>query len=263
MKKQSLILVDRTEPQITILTLNYPEKRNALSISMMEEFVKVLKETQENPSQRVIILKGAGSVFCTGLDLNEAVNSQIMERSTQMITELFSILYSTPLTVIAAVHGAALAGGAGLMSVCDFIIATEETHFGFPELRRGIVPSLVMTFLRRQLREHDLRELFLFGEVIDASRAMQIGMINRIVSSIDLFPEAIRFAKLSLMGAPVASSDTKRLLNKLYHTSLQQDIATASVYHLQSRCSEEAKEGVRAFLEKREAKWVNSKGVVT
>src|SRR5205807_10565833 len=120
---------------------------------------------------------------------------------------------------IAAVHGAAVAGGAGIMSACDFIVAAEKTKIGYPEVRRGLVAGLVMTFLRRQVGERSTRELVLGGELIDAERAREIGLVNRVVARDELMNEAHKFADSILQGAPNAIAQTKRLIEELWSTS--------------------------------------------
>src|SRR5205814_10287323 len=159
-------------------------------------------------------LRGAGKAFCTGLDLEEAAVKE-PQATAEAAARLFLTLAETRLVTIATVHGAAVAGGAGIMSACDFVIASERTKIGYPEVRRGLVAGLVMTFLRRQLRERDLRELLLASELFDAERAREIGLVNRVVSSGQLESEAQRIAASVLQGAPGAISNSKRLLEEL------------------------------------------------
>jgi methylglutaconyl-CoA hydratase len=162
----------------------------------------------------------------------------------------------TRLVTIAMVHGAAVAGGAGLMSACDFAIAAERTRIGYPEVRRGLVAGLVMTFVRRQLRERDLREVLLASELFDAERAREIGLVNRVVPPGDLESEVQKIAASVLQGAPGAISNSKRLMEELWSTSVREDIELALSHHLTARESAEAKEGIAAFNEKRPPNWV-------
>jgi methylglutaconyl-CoA hydratase len=142
------------------------------------------------------------------------------------------------------------------MSACDFVIAAERTKIGYPEVRRGLVAGLVMTFLRRQLRERDLRELLLMSELIDAERAQEIGLVNRVVPPDELEATAQQIASAVLQGAPGAITNSKRLLDDLWPSSVADDIALALRHHMEARESDEAKEGIAAFLEKRPPKWV-------
>jgi methylglutaconyl-CoA hydratase len=153
------------------------------------------------------------------------------------------------------VHGAAVAGGAGLMSACDFAVAAERTRFGYPEVRRGLVAGLVMTFVRRQLRERDLREVLLASELFDAERAREIGLINRVVPPGDLETAVQELAASVLQGAPGAITNSKRLMEELWSTTVREDIESALRHHLTARESVEAKEGIAAFNEKRPPNW--------
>ena len=250
-----LVLIEKQSPQITVVTLNRPERRNALTIELMTELTAAIENTAADASQRVLILRGAGSAFCTGLDLNEAAEMLKAHASAEMVAKTLVTLSQTRLITIAVVHGAAVAGGAGIMSACDFVIAAERTKIGYPEVRRGLVAGLVMTFLRRQLRERDLRELLLTSELIDAKRALEIGLVNRVVPTDELENAAQKIAAAILQGAPGAVTNSKRLIEELWSSSVAEDVALALRHHMEARESDEAKEGIAAFLEKRPPKW--------
>src|ERR1700694_2758720 len=176
-----LVLIEKQTPQVTTLTLNRPERRNSLTIELMIELISAIEFAAADSTQRILILRGAGKAFCTGLDLKEAADETKAHATAEMVAKTLITLSQTRLITIAVVHGAAVAGGAGLMSACDFVVAAERTKFGYPEVRRGLVAGLVMTFLRRQLRERDIRELLLGAELIDAKRALEMGLVNRVV----------------------------------------------------------------------------------
>lgn len=250
-----VVLVEKQTPQITLITLNRPERRNALTIELMSELTAAIEAVAADPNQRVVILRGAGKAFCTGLDLEEAAQSQKAHASAEMVARTLLTLAQTRLITIATAHGAAVAGGAGIMSACDFVVAAERTKIGYPEVRRGLVAGLVMTFLRRQLRERDLRELLLASELIDAQRALEIGLVNRVVPVSELENEAQKIAASVLQGAPDAITNSKRLIEELWSTSVKEDIECALRHHMEARESDEAKEGIAAFLEKRAPKW--------
>ena len=250
-----VVLVEKQTPQITRVTLNRPERRNALTIEMMTELTEAIEKAAADEIQRVLILRGAGAAFCTGLDLNEAAEMHKAHASAEMVAKTLFTLSQTRLITIAVVHGAAVAGGAGIMSACDFVIAAERTRIGYPEVRRGLVAGLVMTFLRRQLRERDLRELLLMSELIDAKRAQEIGLVNRVVPPNDLDTAAQEITVAILQGAPGAITNSKRLIEELWSSSVAEDIELALRHHMEARESDEAKEGIAAFLEKRPPKW--------
>src|SRR5213595_1471460 len=206
-----VVLIEKQTPQIRTIVLNRPERRNALTIELLSELNAAIKIACDQPDERVIILRGAGAAFCTGLDLREAADHTKAHATAEMVARTLVTLSQTRLITIAAVHGAAVAGGAGIMSACDFVVAAERTKIGYPEVRRGLVAGLVMTFLRRQLRERDLRELLLASELISAERAREIGLVNRVIPADELEKEAQKIAAAVLQGAPGAISNSKRL----------------------------------------------------
>jgi methylglutaconyl-CoA hydratase len=251
----SLVLVEHPSRGVTALTLNRPERRNALTIELMTQLVGAIDAATADESQRVLILRGAGPAFCAGMDLNETQDPTRAHESSGMVAKTLLAVSQTRLMTIAQVHGAAVAGGAGIMSACDFVVAAEGTKFGYPEVRRGLIAAQVMTFLRRQLRERDIRELLFTAELIDAARAKEIGLVTRVVAADQLEAETQKLTSHILQGAPGALMHSKRLLEQLWSTSVKQDIETAIGHHMQARESDEAKEGVAAFLEKRKPRW--------
>jgi methylglutaconyl-CoA hydratase len=254
-----VLLVEKQSPQISVLTLNRPERRNSLTIELLNELVSAIKSAAEQPEQRVVILRGAGAAFCAGLDLKEATDRSKAHETAEMVAKALMAIAETRLVTIAAVHGAAVAGGAGIMSACDFVVAAKNTKIGYPEVRRGLVAALVMTFLRRQVRERNLRELVLSGELVTADRACEIGLVNRVVPEEQLMNEAQKFADLVLQGAPKALADTKRLIEQLWCSAVKEDVDLALKHHMQARESDEAREGIAAFNEKRPPNWTKRK----
>ena len=251
-----VVLVEKHTPQITVVILNRPERRNALTIELLTELTTAINALSVEPHQRILILRGTGAAFCTGMDL-KAATPQNAHITAELVAKTLLTLSQTRLVTIAAVHGAAVAGGAGIMSACDFVVAAEGTKIGYPEVRRGLVAGLVMTFLRRQVGERNLRELLLGSELIDAQRAKEIGLVNRVIAQDDLMSEAQKFADAVLQGAPGAVTQTKRLIEELWWRSVNEDVDLALKYHVQARDSSEAREGIAAFNEKRPPNWVH------
>ena len=251
----AVVLVEKQTPQITVVTLNRPERRNSLTIELLTELISAVTAAANDMQQRVLILRGAGAAFCTGLDLKEAADQTKAHATAEMVAKTLITIAETRLVTIAAVHGAAVAGGAGIMSACDFVVAAEKTKIGYPEVRRGLVAGLVMTFLRRQIGERNLRELVLGAELIDAARAKEIGLVNRVVAPDQVLMEAQKFADSVLQGAPKAIAQTKKLIEELWSTSVEEDVDLALKHHMQARESEEAREGIAAFNEKRKPNW--------
>ena len=252
----SFVIVNKVEPGITRLTLNRPEKRNALHVPLMKDLCAAVQAAGNGSAQRVIILQGAGPIFCAGLDLQVAsISASEAEQAVEWIGKTLQTVHNTRLVTIAVIQGAAMAGGAGLMSACDFVIAAEDARFGYPEIHRGLVAGVVMTFIRRQVRERDARELLLLGETIDAQRALAIGLINRVVPAQNLEQEAVDLAMRAMKGPPHTMARTKQLLDELWPQPISDDVTRALRLHLATRGSEEAKEGIAAFFEKRLPRW--------
>src|SRR5437870_1046249 len=218
-----VVLVEKQTPQIRAIVLNRPERRNALTLELLNELNAAIKVASEQPQERVLILRGAGAAFCTGLDLKEAADQTKTHATAAMVAKTLITLSQTRLITIAAVHGAAVAGGAGIMSACDFVIAAEGTKIRSPEVRRGLVTGLVMTFLARQVGERNMRELVLGGELINPDRAREIGLVNRVVPPNELMNEAEKFSNSVLQGAPNAVAQTKRLIEELWSTFVKED----------------------------------------
>ncbi len=251
----TLLLEAELKPGVTVLTLNRPEKRNALNIPMLEAFCEAMARLSAREGQRAVVIRGAGPVFCAGLDLKEALDGAQRERSSSLVRQMLACVYDCPCVTVAAVQGAALAGGGGLMAACDLALATMDSCFGFPEVHRGLVAGLIMTFLRRQLHERHARELLLLGEIIDAERAAEIGLITRAVPT-DMLEEVLEAQIDQILKAPPgAVRDTKAWLDALWHHPLGEDLAGAHEVHVKMRASSEAAEGMAAFLEKRKPNW--------
>src|SRR5437899_5314866 len=251
-----VVLIEKQSPQITVVTLNRSERRYSLTLGVLNELIAAVRVASDEPRERVLMLRGAGAAFCTGLDLKEAADLKKAQMTAELVAKTLITLAETRLVTIAAVHGAAVAGGAGIMSACDFVVAAEKTKIGYPEVRRGLVAGLVMTFLRRQVGERNMRELLLGSELIEVERAKAIGLVNRVVARNDLMTEALKFADSVLQGAPSAVAQTKRLVDELWWRSVKDDVDLALKYHMEARESAEAREGIAAFNEKRKPNWV-------
>lgn len=251
-----LVISEQLKPGVIQLTLNRPEKRNALSVALLEAFLAALDAAEADAGQRVLILTGAGSVFCAGMDLAEAGNPAVAGRSGELIATMLRRVVESRLITIAVVQGAALAGGAGLMSACDFAYAEGSARLGYPEPRRGLIAALVMTFLRRQLRERDARRLLLTGESVSGTEAAEMGLVSAAIGTELVMPTALRTANEVMLGGPEAVVQTKKLLASLWPSPLTEDFTRAMRVHHDMRDSAEMREGVAAFREKRKPKWV-------
>jgi methylglutaconyl-CoA hydratase len=251
-----LITVETLRPGLTLLTLNRSERRNALCIALLDELCNRIEALAADQPSRVIILRGAGPVFSAGLDLAEAANPDLVQPSARAVARTFELMRSTRLITIAAAHGGAYAGGAGLMAACDVAIGASDLKISFPEGRRGLLPALVCRVLSSKVREGDLRELTLVGNTIDANRAQQIGLLQRVVQPEQLLKQAVEMAEGVLAGGPRTMEATKALLNRTYEPGA--GLATEGLIdvHLEARTGSEAAEGLAAFLEKRPPRWM-------
>ncbi|HEY4259512.1 MAG TPA: enoyl-CoA hydratase/isomerase family protein, partial [Schlesneria sp.] len=185
-----VLQIDSLDAGTALLTLNRPERRNALTIELMQVVCAAFETLANEPQRRVVLLQGAGVAFCSGLDLKEAADMSVAEESADWVARMFQTVRASPLITIAMAQGAAFAGGAGLLACCDFAIATEDLKIGFPEVRRGLIPALVAVVLADRLHQHDLNELFLIAEPIDAARAQSMGLLHRVVAVDQLLNEA-------------------------------------------------------------------------
>ncbi|CAN5562847.1 enoyl-CoA hydratase family protein [soil metagenome] len=250
------ILVEQ-KSVFTLITLNRPERRNALTIELMNELVAAVTRANADASRRAIILRGAGEGFCAGLDLKQAQETDRHEESARSVANMLKTVHTSKLVTIAAVHGHAMAGGAGLVAACDLAVASAGTKFGYPEVRRGLVPALVSTLLRHQVGDRRLRELFLAAEPITAERALEFGLINRVVAAgaDAALNGALELANSVAQGAPGALANTKQLLADLRSSSIEHDLQKALEFHEHARTGDEAAEGIAAFMQKRSPKW--------
>ncbi len=247
---------------VRTITLNRPERRNAMTPEMQMELIAAFEDAAAS-SCRVLVLTGAGEAFCSGLDLSalQAMQSKSAAEhraDAERIARLFLALYELPIPTIAAVHGAAIAGGAGLAIICDFTLATPAAKFGFTEVRIGFVPALVSAFLALQIGDKRSRDLLLTGRLFDAEEAHRLGLVNEIVAPEKLLRSACKRWLMSLIAnSPQSLKATKSLLAQQNRTRLDAAIAQALEANARSRETADFREGIAAFLEKRKPVWGN------
>jgi methylglutaconyl-CoA hydratase len=244
---------------IATITLNRPEKRNAISYELIDELLAVLDEVQHS-SALVLILTGAGKAFCSGMDLDnlKALVGRSPEQNvkdSETMAHLFRSLYDFPRPTIAAVNGAAIAGGCGLATLCDFTLAVPEAKFGYTEVRIGFVPAIVSTFLVRQIGEKQARDLLLTGRIVTADEAHRLGLINEIVSAEKLSDRARELALHLMENSPASLAGTKRLLSDHARVELNAQIKSAVRENAAIRATRDFREGIASFLEKRKPRW--------
>lgn len=244
---------------LAVLTLNRPEKRNAISYELIDELLRALDEIEQSPAQ-IVILTGAGKAFCSGMDLDNLrsitgrTEAENLADSATM-ARLFRTLYEFPKVTIAAVNGAAVAGGCGLATLCDFTLASSEAKFGYTEVRIGFVPAIVSAFLLRQVGEKHARDLLLSGRIISAEAALGMGLVNEMVAPEKLLERARDLAASLLSNSPASLLATKRLLTRYAAENLDREIAAAVEENARIRRTADFREGVSSFLEKRDPRW--------
>src|SRR5499433_2223638 len=239
---------------ITTITLNRPDKRNAISYELIDDLIAALKQAA-SASPNIVILTGSGTAFCAGMDLDNL--KQLIGRSgeqnlkdSETMAGLFRTLYDFPKVTIAAVNGAAIAGGTGLATLCDFTLAVPEAKFGYTEVRIGFVPGIVSSFLIANIGEKRARDLLLTGRLFDAEEAHRLGLVNEIVAAEQLMPRAYELARQLMENSPASLRATKALLSSYTKEQLDRQVAQAVRENAAIRQTADFKEGITSFLEK-------------
>jgi methylglutaconyl-CoA hydratase len=244
---------------IATITFNRPDKRNAVSFQLVEELVTALDEVERSTAQ-IVILTGAGKAFCAGMDLDELksltgkTHADNVADSTKM-AQIFRRLYEFPKPTIAAVNGAAIAGGTGLATMCDFTLAVPEAKFGYTEVRIGFVPAIVSSMLVWQVGHKIARDLLLTGRLFDSAEAHRYGLVNEVVAPENLITRARELASQLMENSPSSLVATKRLINGFIGPQLDKQIADAIEDNARIRTTADFREGVASFLEKRKPRW--------
>ena len=241
---------------IARIVLNRPERRNALNTGMVTELMDSLALADADDRIRVVALSGAGPDFCAGADLEEireAVEQGILASlvDAEALGELFLLLRRMDTPVIAVVHGRALAGGCGLATACDMVLAASDARFGYPEVRLGFVPAMVMAILRRSVGEKRAFELISLGETIEAEVAESIGLVNRVFPAEDFEAEVDGFLRELSSRSASAVSLGKRLLYQIDGASFEAAIRTGAQVNVLARLTDDCQDGIDTFLERR------------
>jgi methylglutaconyl-CoA hydratase len=244
---------------IATITLNRPEKRNAISFELIADLIGALDEVVRSSAQ-FLIITGSGSAFCSGMDLDnlKALIGRSPEQNSEdsrTMVRLFRTIYEFPKVSIAAVNGAAIAGGTGIALLCDFTLAVPEAKFGYTEVRIGFVPAIVSTFLLRQIGEKQARDLLLTGRLFGADEALRLGLINEITVPEKLMDRARELANQLFESSPTSLISTKRLLTEHARAEVDARIESAVRENAAIRQTADFREGVTSFLEKRKPRW--------
>jgi methylglutaconyl-CoA hydratase len=240
---------------IARITLNRPEKRNALNSELIEGLKDALRRAAETGEVRAIVLSGAGSDFCSGADLSalqKIATASVAENleDARSLMELFTLIRSISVPVVAAVRGRALAGGCGLATACDIVLAARSSRFGYPEVKIGFVPAMVMAILRRNVSEKRAFEMVTLGAEISADDALSFGLVNRVMDDEGFDDEVDAFVQRFVTTSRSAVALTKQLLYRTDAMSFEDALQFGVDENVIARMSEDCKKGIARFLKK-------------
>jgi methylglutaconyl-CoA hydratase len=249
------------EDRVAYLTLNRPDKRNALNDVLMIELKDAIMAAEQDPEAKVIVIRARGKAFCAGADLaylqkmqDYSMDQNMADSST--LAQMFLAVYRCTKVVIAQVEGHAIAGGAGLLTVCDFAFAVPEAKIGYTEVRIGFVPALVMVFLLRKVGETRAKELLLSGDLIDAETAARYDLLNRVIPADDIQAQVRDFAqRLCTQNSAASLQLTKKMMADLQDFPLENAIKFAARMNAHARSTPDCKRGIAAFLDKEDLQW--------
>lgn len=254
-------ITTQQQGRIAYLTLNRPEKRNALSGQLVFELKDALLRAEADTHTKVIVLNAQGTVFSAGADLDylQQLQHNTYEENltdSSALAELFNLIYKNKKVVIAQVEGHAIAGGCGLATVCDFTYAVPDASFGYTEVKIGFIPAIVSIFLMRKLGEVKAKELLLTGKLISAEEAAKIGLINEVVSADQIADKVFNLATQLCEQTSAQSLDmTKQLINAVQEMSIEDALRFTAEMNAKARASADCKKGIASFLSKEKIKW--------
>ncbi|MFI7447532.1 enoyl-CoA hydratase-related protein [Nonomuraea sp. NPDC049714] len=238
---------------IATITLDSPPNRNALSVRLLGDLADALERALAEPQARVIVLTGTGPVFCSGADLKEQRGDAPV---TASFPEVLSLIWESPKPVVCRLNGTARAGGLGLVAACDFAIAPLTASFAFTEVRLGVAPAMISVPVLRRLQPRAAAEYFMTGEVFDAARAVEIGLLTRAVPQEELDATVAHYAGMLVKGGPEALAITKRLVRDIPAIPFEEGLRRMTELSAERFTSEEGQEGIAAFMAKRPPHWV-------
>jgi methylglutaconyl-CoA hydratase len=260
-KKMDKAVLTHIENRLGTITLNRPEKRNAMSPDLIQAMKSALVNMEHDPAVRVVRIKAEGKAFCAGADLSYLQSMQNYSeeenlQDSENLMELFDLIYNFPKIIIAQVQGHALAGGCGLVTVCDFAFSAPDALFGYTEVRIGFVPALVSVFLQEQIGAAKTQELLLSGDLISAERAANLGLITQVTPAEHLDQVVLdHAAKLITHNSANSMMETKKLLRSLNKKERNQSLKHAAEINAKARAHEDCVKGISSFLSKEKPTW--------
>ncbi len=249
--------------RVARVTFNRPEIHNAFNATVIAEMRQVFSEIEKDDDIRVVVLTGAGKSFCAGADLNwmRSVINQSFEQNlaeSNALAELFHAMYSCKRPVIGRINGAAIGGGTGFVAVCDIAITARSAMFSFSEVKIGVVPACIGPYVIKKIGEGKTRELFITGERMNAERAHEVGLVNRVVDDDQLDSEVDRLIKFIISSGPQAVAMAKKLIGEVSAMTPEQFKPYTADMIARLRISDEGQEGMDAFLNKRKPRWMET-----
>jgi methylglutaconyl-CoA hydratase len=248
------------EPGILRIGLNRPEVRNAFDEEVIASLTRLARDAAGDAALRAIVLSGEGPVFCAGADLAwmmkaVAYSRQDNLRDAEDLARMLELLDSLPVPLVGRVQGAALGGGAGLVAVCDIVVAADDAVFAFSETKLGILPAVIAPYVLAKIGTSAARELFLTGARFGAARAREMGLVHRVVPAAAMDEAVDSYLREILTSAPTAVAAAKDLIKEVHHSRPAEVIGVTTSRIADQRVSADGQEGMRAFLEKRKPKW--------
>lgn len=247
--------------RICFLTLNRPEKKNALNSEMVVDLKNSFSRAESDQAVKAIVLRANGDVFCSGADLESLQRLQKNSfeenlKDSNQLKDLFLQIYTLKKIVIAQVQGHALAGGCGLATVCDFVLAIPEAKMGYTEVKIGFVPAIVMVFLLRKVGEQATKQLLLGGDLINGEDVVRMGLANKIVPGDQLSDEVTKYAQRLINNNSAQSMElTKKMIAEVQSMSLEEGLDYAATMNAKARNTDDCKRGIAAFLDKKKQSW--------
>jgi methylglutaconyl-CoA hydratase len=254
----------KVTPPVGTIVLNRPERRNALTRAMLAQLVEALGDLHLEKRVRAIVLTGAGTAFCAGMDLNEMQAAATLTDeeknkdwgdTAEAYREVVTHMIELPKPIIASVNGPAVAGGAGLVLASDIVVAAPSAQFGLPEPRRGIIAGVVAPLLAFRAGGGTAARLLLSSTLIPADEAHRLGIYHELIEESKLWARCVQLGEECALGAPEALQLTKRLLYETIGEHLTTQLNVGAAMSATSRTTEAAQEGLAAFIEKRKPDW--------
>jgi methylglutaconyl-CoA hydratase len=255
------ILEYEVRDRVGFISLNRPEKRNALNEELISGLSDAFEKASGDANVKIIVLRGNGDAFCSGADLGYLQNLQKFSFEENLadstrLKDLFQKIYTSGKVVIAQVEGHAIAGGCGLATVCDFIFSVPEAKFGFTEVKIGFIPAIVMVFLLRKLGDQKARQLLLSGNLVSAEEALQLGLVTKVIHKPSIAAEVFSFAQKLIAGnSEQAMATTRRMIAEVQSMSLDEALNYAARMNADARASDDCIKGISGFLNKDTVNW--------